>query len=62
MMNKAFFQTKLGPALQELPARTLTFSLGLLGGAIGYKLNLPMGLLLGSMGIVAIFAISGHVI
>lgn len=61
-MNKAFFQTKLGPALQELPARTLTFSLGLLGGAIGYKLNLPMGLLLGSMGIVAIFAISGHVI
>ena len=45
-----------------LPACALTFTIALIGAAAGYWLHLPMGILLGAMGFVAIFAISGRAI
>ena len=60
MTLSSTLQKKTLAFFAALPACALTFAIALIGAALGYGLHLPMGLLLGAMGLVAIFAISGY--
>ena len=50
---------RLGQTEIDLPALGLSLCVGALGGAVAMALNLPLGMLLGSLMAVAVVAVAG---